>query len=176
MNTLERHVSGDDGVDDEQIAPKIRDPIQVILSIEGDGILRPLQVRGCGYVHHTNLSELALPLTHSEASRVSPKDQETVFYFGEAFSLGIVVLGGLFYAFFGRNASVESTYDGALLEGVLGGGPLIGEWLLQHFVEETGASRSPLGVLAISCGDKVVVRLTLLSLATLFLLFRVLGA
>ena len=50
---------------------------------------------------------------------------------------------------------------------------MIGAWLLQHLVEETGASRSPLGVLAICRGDQVVVRPTLLPLATLFLLLRV---
>jgi hypothetical protein len=50
---------------------------------------------------------------------------------------------------------------------------MIGAWLLQHLVKETRASRSPLGVLAIHCGDQVVVRPTLLPLVTLFLLFRV---
>ena len=52
---------------------------------------------------------------------------------------------------------------------------MIGAWLLQHFVEETGANRSPLGVLAICRGDQVVVRPTLLPLTTLFLLLRVTG-
>ena len=53
---------------------------------------------------------------------------------------------------------------------------MIGAWLLQHFVEEPGVDRSPLGALTICRGDKVVVWPTLIPLATLFLLFRVLGA
>ena len=115
-----------------------------------------------------------LPLTRGEISRASPKDQEAVLDFGEAFPLGVVVLGGFFCVFFGCNASVVPTQDGALLEGVLGGSPMIRAWLLQHFVEETEASRSPLGVLAIRRGDQVFVRPTLLPLTTLFLLLRVL--
>jgi len=55
---------------------------------------------------------------------------------------------------------------------VLGGSLVIGAWL-QHLVEETRASRSPLGVLEICRDDQVVVRLTLLPLATPFLLLRV---
>jgi len=53
---------------------------------------------------------------------------------------------------------------------------MIGAWLLQHLVEEIAASRSPLGVLAIYLTHKVVIRPTLLPLATLLLLFRILGA
>jgi len=53
---------------------------------------------------------------------------------------------------------------------------VVGTRLLQHLVEEARASRSPLGVLAIRCGDQVVIRPTLLSLAAIFLLLRVTGA
>ena len=93
----------------------------MISSIEGNGVLLPLKVRGRSYVNRTNLSELTLPLTHDEASCAPPKDQEAVLDFREAIPLGIVVLGGLFCVFFGCNASVESSQDGALLEAVLGG-------------------------------------------------------
>ena len=117
-----------------------------------------------------------LPLTHGEASRASSKGQEAVPDLGEAFPLGVIVLGGLFCVFLGHNAGVETTQDGALLEGVLGGTSMIGARLLQHFVEETRASRSPLRVLAICRGNKVVIRPTLFPLVTLLLLFRVLGA
>ena len=122
--------------------------------------------------------EFALPLARSEPSRAPPKDEETVPDIGEAFPLSVViiVLGGLFCIFLGCDAGIETTQDGALLEGVLDGAPMIGARLLQHLVEETGPSRSPLGVLAICRSDEVVVRPALLPLATLFLLFRVLGA
>ena len=53
---------------------------------------------------------------------------------------------------------------------------MIGAWLLQHFVEETGASGSLLGVLAICHSHEVVIRPTLFPLATLLFLFGVLGA
>jgi len=94
----------------------------------------------------------------------------------EAFSLGAVVFGGLFSALHGYDVGIVPTQDSALLEGVLGWSPLIGAWLLQHFIEEARASRSPLGVLAICRGDQVVVRSTLLPLATLLLLLGVTGA
>jgi len=84
---------------------------------------------------------------------MSPKDQEAVFDLGEAFPLRVVVLGGIFSALLGDDVGVVPTQDGALLEGVLGWSPMIGARLLQHLVEETGASRSPLGVLAICHGD-----------------------
>jgi len=64
----------------------------VISSIEGDGILQPLEVRGHGYVDRANLTEFTLPLAHGELSRASPKDQDTVPNLGEAFPLGVVVL------------------------------------------------------------------------------------
>jgi len=82
-----------------------------------------------------------------------PKDQEAVLNLGEAFPLRVVVLGGLFCALLGYDVGVIPTQDCALLKGVLGWSPVIGARLLQHLVEETGASRSPLGVLAICRGD-----------------------
>jgi hypothetical protein len=112
-------------------------------------------------------------LTRGEASRTSPKDQEEVLDLGEAFSLGVVVLGGFFSALLDYDVGVVPTQDSALFEGVLGWSPMIGAWLLQHLVEEAGATRSPLGVLAIHRGDQVVVRPTLLPLATLLLLLGV---
>ena len=48
----------------------------MVSSIEGDGVLRPLEVGWRGCVNRADLSKLALPLTHGEASRASPKDQE----------------------------------------------------------------------------------------------------
>jgi len=72
---------------------------------------------------------------------------------GENLPLGVVVLGGLFSACLGDDVGVIPTEDSAFLKGVLGWPSVIGARLLQHFVEETGASRSPLGVFAISCGD-----------------------
>ena len=53
---------------------------------------------------------------------------------------------------------------------------MVGTWLLQHLIEEAEASRTPLGVLAIYRDDQVVVRPTLLPLATLILLLGVAGA
>jgi len=64
-----------------------------------------------------------------------------------------VVLGGLFCALLGDDVGIVPTEDSALLKGVLGWPPVIRARLLQHFIEETGASRSPLGVLAIYHGD-----------------------
>jgi len=84
---------------------------------------------------------------------LSPKDQEAVLDLGKTFPLGVVVLGGLFGALLGDDVGIVPTEDGALLKGVLGWSPMIGAWLIQHLVEETGASRSPLGVLAINYGD-----------------------
>ena len=164
---------GDDGIDDQWIAPRVGDPIRVILPIERDCALRPFEVRGRGCADCTNFSELVLPLTRGETSRTSPKDQEPVLDLGEAFSLGVVVLGVLFSALLGYDVSVVPTQDSALLEGVLGWSPVIGAWLLQHLVEEAWASRGPLGVLAFRRGDQVVVRPTLLPFATLLLLLGV---
>jgi len=144
---------GDDGVDDQWIAPGIGDPIQVILSVERDCALGPLEVRGRGRADCANFSEFALPLTQSEASRTSPKDQETVLDPGDTLPLRVVVLGGLFSALFRDEVGVVPTQDCALLKGVFGWSPVIGARFLQHLVEETGASRSPLGVLAICRGD-----------------------
>jgi len=78
---------------------------------------------------------------------------EAVLDLGEAFPLRVIVLRGLFSALLGDDVGVVPTQDSALLKGVLGWSPMIGAWLLQHLVEETGASRSPLGVLAICRGD-----------------------
>jgi len=125
----------------------------VIVSVESDRALGPFEVRGRGGGDCANFSKFALPLTRGEASRTSPKDQETVLDLGEAFPLRVVVLGGLFSALLGYNVGVIPTQDSALLEGLLGWSPVIGAWLLQHLVEETGSSRSPLGVLAICRGD-----------------------
>jgi len=144
---------GDDGVDDQRIAPGIGDPIRVILSVESDRALGPLEVRGHGCADCANFSEFVFPLTRDEASRTSPKDQEAVLDFGEAFPLRVVVLGGLFRALLGYDVGVIPTQDSALLKGVLGRSPVIGARLLQHLVEETRASRSPLWVLAICRGD-----------------------
>ena len=60
---------------------------------------------------------------------------------------------GLFSALLDYDVDVVPKQDSALLESVLGWAPIIGAWLLQHFVEEARASRSPLGVLAICRGD-----------------------
>ena len=140
----------------------------MVSSIECDGILRPLEVRRRDHINHADLSEFTLPLTRSEVSGASPKDEEAVPDLREAFPLGVVFHGRLFCVFLGCNGSVESMQDGALFEGVLGGAPMIGSWLLQHPVEETGASRSSLGVLAICRGDKVVVRPTCFPLRPFF--------
>ena len=59
---------------------------------------------------------------------------------------------------------------------MLGWSSVVGTRLIQHLVKEARASRGLLGVLAIRRGDQVVVRPTLLPLATLFLLLRVAGA
>ena len=74
---------GDDGVDDQRIAPGIGDPIRVILSVERDRALGPFEVRGCGRADYVDFSEFALPLTRSEASRSSPKDQKAVLDLGD---------------------------------------------------------------------------------------------
>ena len=153
-----------------QIAPGIGDPIRVILSVERDCALGPFEVRGHGCADCANFSEFALPLTRGEASRTSPKDQEAVLDLGEPFSLRVVVLGGLFSALLDYDVGVIPTQDSALLKGVLGWAPMIGAWFLQHLVEETGASRSPLGVLAICRGYQVVVRLTCFPLRPFFFL------
>ena len=92
-------------------------------------------------------------MTRGEASRTSPKDQDAVLDLGEAFPLRVVVLGGLFSALLGYDAGVVPTQDSALLEGVLGWSPVVGARLLQHLIEETGTSRSPLGVCAMCRGD-----------------------
>jgi len=97
--------------------------------------------------------EFALPLTHGEASCTSPKDQEAVLDLGQAFPLRVVVLGGLFSALLDYDVGVILTQDSALLKGVLGWSPVIGARLLQHLIEGTGASRSPLRVLVICRGD-----------------------
>ena len=144
---------GDDWINDQRIAPGVGDPIRVILSVERDRALGPLKVRGRGCGDCANFSEFLLPLTRSEASRTSPKDQETVLDFGETFPLRIVVLGGLLSAFLGDDVGVVPTEDSAFLKGVLGWSSVIGARFLQHLIEETGASRSPLGVLAIGGGD-----------------------
>ena len=83
----------------------------MVSSIEGDGVHRPLEVRWCGCVDRADLSKLALPLTRSEASRASPKDQEAVPDVGEACPLRIValILRGLFRVLLGRGAGVETT-------------------------------------------------------------------
>ena len=155
--SIHQHLSetglGDDGVDDQRVAPGIGDPIRVILSVERDCALGPFEVRGRGRADRANFSEFALPLTRSEASRVSPKDQKAVLDLGENLPLGVVVLGRLFGTLLGDDVGIVPTEDGALLKGVFGWPPVIGARLLQHFVEEAGASGSPLGVLAISRGD-----------------------
>jgi len=112
-------------------------------------------------------------LTRGEAGRTSPKDQEAVLDLRESFSIGVVVLGGLFSILLDYDVGVIPTQHCALFKGVLGWSPVIGTWLLQHLVKETRASRSPLGVLAICRGDKVIVPLTLLPVAPLLLLLRV---
>ena len=68
----------------------------MVSSIEGDGVLRPHEVRGRGRVNHIDLIDLELPLTHGEPSRASPNDQEAVTNVGEAFPLRILalILGG----------------------------------------------------------------------------------
>jgi len=145
---------GDDGVDDQRIAPGIGDPIQVILSVECDRAFRPLEVRGrTSPKDQEALSEFVFPLTCGEASRTSPKDQEAVLDLGEAFPVRVVVLGGLFSALLDYDVGVIPTQDSVLLKGVLVLSPMIGARLLQHLIEETGASRSPLWVLAICRGD-----------------------
>jgi len=140
---------GDDGVDDQRITPGVGDPIRVILPIESDCALGPFEVRGHGCADCANFSEFALPLTRGETSRTSPKDQEAVLDLGESFSLGVVVLGGLFSALLDYDVGVIPAQDSALHKGVLSRAPMLGAWLLQHLIKETGASRSPLGVLAI---------------------------
>jgi len=106
---------GDDGIDDQRIASGVGDPIRVILSVERDCVLGPLKVRGRGRADCANLLEFALPLTRSEASRTSPKDQEAVLDLGEAFPLRVVVLGGLFSALLGDDVGIVPMKDSALL-------------------------------------------------------------
>ena len=155
--SIHQHLSetglGDDGVDDQRIAPGIGDPLRVILPVERDRALGPFEVRWGGGADCADFSEFALPLTRSEASRSSPKDQKAVLDLGENLPLGVVVLGRLFGTLLGNDVGIVPMEDGALLKGVFGWPPVIGARLLQHFIEETRASRSPLGVLAISCGD-----------------------
>jgi len=98
--SIHQHLSetglGDDGVDDQRIAPEIGDPIRVILSVERDRALGPFEVRRRGRADCADFSEFALPLTRSEASRASPKDQKAVLDLGENLPLGVVVLVRLF--------------------------------------------------------------------------------
>jgi len=100
---------GDDGVDDQWITPVVGDPIRVILPIERDRALGLLEVRGRGCADCANSSEFTLPLTRGKVSRTSPKDQEAVLDLREAFSLGVVVLGGLFSALLDNDVGVVPT-------------------------------------------------------------------
>jgi len=106
---------GDDGVDDQRLTPGIGDPIRVILSVERDCALGPLEVRGRGRADCANFPEFALPLTRGEASRASPEDQETVLDLGKTLPLRVVVFGGLFSALLGDEVGVVPTQDSALL-------------------------------------------------------------
>ena len=88
----------------------------MILSVERDYALGPLKVRGRGCGDCANLSEFSLPLTRSEASRTSAKDQETVLDFGKTLPLRVVVLGGFFGALLRDEVGVIPMQDCALVD------------------------------------------------------------
>ena len=82
----------------------------MVAALEGDGVLRPLEVGGRSRANRTNLPELALPLACGEPSRTSSKDQETVLDFGETVPIVVVILviRRLLHIFLVRSARVES--------------------------------------------------------------------
>ena len=88
----------------------------MVITVESEGILRPLEVGGCSRANRVDLPKLVLPLACGELSHASPKDQEVVLDLGETVPMVVVVLvlGQLFCVLLGRGTRVETMQNNAL--------------------------------------------------------------
>jgi hypothetical protein len=136
----EPHVAND-WVDDQQVLARIGDEVRVILTAEGDGILRPVKERGRSLLRGKDLVPLPLALAVGHIHGRSPEDEEDVLHRRETTDVTVTpVLLGL--AVLRSSAAVVLLEHVALLEGVVSRRLVVRAGLLEHVVHYAGASRS----------------------------------
>jgi hypothetical protein len=108
----------DDQVDHQRVLTWVGDAVRVILSAEGDGVLRPVKEGGRRLLRGEDLVPLPLALAIGHVDGWPLEDEEDVLHRGEATGnavnpilLGLTVLRG--------GAAVEPFDNVALLEGVV---------------------------------------------------------
>jgi hypothetical protein len=107
-----------DRVDDQQVPARIGDAVRVILTVEGDGVLRPVEEGGRSLLRGEDLVPLPLALVVGHVHSWSPEDEEDVLHRRKATGVSITtVLLGL--AILRGCAAVVLLEHVALLEDVV---------------------------------------------------------
>jgi hypothetical protein len=132
--------------------------VGVIVSVEGDGLVGPVQIDWRRHLHQADLPALLLAVPSRGVRRLPTIDHEAVADLGElsclAIFLLVVVTGLATLRGWLDPVEVAPKHD-ALLKGVPDGSLVIGARLLEHLVEEVGTSGGLPRVLVLGGGDKV---------------------
>ena len=82
----------DDGIHDERVLARIRDVVRVIFAIEGDGVLRPVEVGWHSLSDGEDFSALPLALPRGHVRRRPAEDKEHVLHQGVAVATLVVLV------------------------------------------------------------------------------------
>ena len=135
MRTLENRGVADDGVTNEWVQTQIRDVLGVVITAEGDCILRPVEVGWRSPCDGEDLSALSLVLPSGHVRRRSAENEEHVLHLRVAIAalpFLVLFLLGLVLAAEAIEVLVEHV---TLFEGVIDPVLVIGARLLEHVVE-----------------------------------------
>ena len=110
----------------------------MILPIEGDRLLRPVEVSGSSHLDREDLSAFPLSLACRKARRGSTKDHEGIVHLGEPVILVVVSVAGalLLGVIVGEpELGVVASEYGSFFEGMLYQALVVRAGLLEHIVE-----------------------------------------
>jgi hypothetical protein len=148
----------DDGVYDERVPPRVGHVVRMVVSVEGDGVVRPISIDWGRYLNRENLPALLLLLSWTKVDGINPKNHVLIVYVGEAIVLVVFsVVGSLLVAFFCRGAGlvVKSSEHVTFAAGVFNRALVVSAQFLQHFVKDTRPPLRGLGITLLGRGDKL---------------------
>ena len=131
--------------------------IGVVIPIEGDRLLRPVEVLGGGHLDREDLLAFPLALPRRKARRGSPEDHEGVAYLGEPVVLVFVPTVGalLLGVVVGEpEPGVVAPQHGAILESMPDRALVVRAGFLEHVVEGPRAFEAS-GILAFCGRDQI---------------------
>jgi hypothetical protein len=88
---------GNDGIDDERVDSRVRDMVQMAITVEGDSRFRPVEEEEGRQLYGEDLSTLSLALARRETRRGSPVNYEAVMDLGKPLVFVVIFLLGVLF-------------------------------------------------------------------------------